>query len=88
MGRESNLTNISMNTGKIEELFTGQQTIFDSIKQKSNRDHTHGSSGKAECGFWDIQCKIDEGFAGLGKLALIGGVGILAFFLIKKRIGL
>ena len=88
MGRESNLTNISMNTGKIEELFTGQQTIFDSIKQKSNRDHTHGSSGKAECGFWDIQCKIDEGFQGLGKLALIGGVGILAFFLIKKRIGL
>ena len=70
-------------------LHTKHTNQEDRISQKSGIGHTHeGMGGSKECAWYDIGCKMNEGFAGLGKLALIGGVGILAFFLIKKRIGL
>ena len=87
--RQTNQANITSNTEKLEDLFSSQQAMWDSIGQKADMSHTHeGMGGVKECAWYDIGCKMNEGFAGLGKLALIGGVGILAFFLIKKRIGL
>ena len=71
-----------LNQTKIEQLFRGQENIYKSIAQKADAGHTHGGNG---CEFWDLECHFGKGMAGLGKLALIGGVGVLAFFLIKKR---
>ena len=82
-GREANQANITSNTGKIENLITEQQTIYDSIGQKSDKSHTHAGTGK-DCGMFGINCLFQD----VGKYALIAGVGILAFFLLKKRIGL
>ena len=82
-GREANQANITSNTGKIENLITEQQNIYDSIGQKSDKSHTHAGTGK-DCGMFGINCLFQD----VGKYALIAGVGILAFFLLKKRIGL
>ena len=56
--------------------------------------HTHGNSNQPpnnECEWWNIFCKmqtqIDEGFQGLGKLALIGGLAVVGIFLLKMRLG-
>tara|TARA_R110002012_G_scaffold200221_2_gene369193 strand:+ start:655 stop:1230 length:576 start_codon:yes stop_codon:yes gene_type:complete len=72
-GREANQANITSNTGKIENLITEQQNIYDSIGQKADKSHSHGGGSI---------------FDNLKTYALVGGVGILAFFLLKKRIGL
>ena len=82
-GREANQSNITSNTGKIENLISEQQNIYDSIGQKSDKSHTHAGTGK-DCGMFGINCLFQD----VGKYALIAGVGILAFFLLKKRIGL
>ena len=82
-GREANQSNITTNTGKIENLITEQQNIYDSIGQKSDKSHTHAGTGK-DCGMFGINCIFQD----VGKYAVIAGVGIVAFFLLKKRIGL
>ena len=82
-GREANQSNITSNTGKIENLITEQQNIYDSIGQKSDKSHTHAGTGK-DCGMFGINCLFQD----MGKYALIAGVGIVAFFLLIKRIGL
>jgi len=83
LGREANQANITSNTAKIEELFSSQQNIFDSISQKSDKSHTH-AGGSEDCGLFGINCLFQD----VGKYAVIAGVGIVAFFLLKKRIGL
>jgi len=50
--------------------------------------HTHKGMGVVkECAWYDIGCKMNEGFAGLGKLALIGGAAIIGIWLLKMRLG-
>ncbi len=83
LGREANQANITSNTAKIENLITEQQNIYDSIGQKSDKSHTHAETGK-DCGMFGINCLFQD----VGKYAVIAGVGIVAFFLLKKRIGL
>jgi hypothetical protein len=85
--REANQANITANTNKIEELFSGQQNIYDSISQKSDKGHSHANGGKEKCPWYDIGCQMQEGFEGLGKLALIGGVAIVGIWLLKMRLG-
>jgi hypothetical protein len=82
-GREANQSNITSNTGKIENLISEQQNIYDSIGQKSDKSHKHAGGGD-DCGLFGINCIFQD----VGKYAVIAGVGILAFFLLKKRIGL
>ena len=71
----------------------GQATsCANSIGQKADMSHTHaGGGGVKECEWWNIFCKmqtqIDEGFQGLGKLALIGGLAVGGIFLLKMRLG-
>ena len=79
-GRKANQANITSNTGKIENLITEQQNIYDSIGQKADKSHSH-PNGK-DCGMFGINCLFQD----VGKYAVIAGVGILAFFLIKKRL--
>mgnify|MGYP005812433605 CR=1 FL=1 len=71
------------NMAKIENLITEQQNIYDSIGQKSDKSHTHNGGGE-DCGLFGINCLFQD----VGKYAVIAGVGIVAFFLLKKRIGL
>ena len=90
--RQSNQANITSNTEKLEDLFSSQQAMWDSIGQKADMSHTHaGGGGVKECEWWNIFCKmqtqIDEGFQGLGKLALIGGLAVGGIFLLKMRLG-
>jgi len=50
--------------------------------------HTHeGMGGVKECEWYDIGCKMNKGFEGLGKLALIGGAAIIGIWLLKMRLG-
>ena len=80
-GRKANQSNITSNTSKIEELFSGQENIYDSIGQKADKSHKHAGGGD-DCGMFGINCIFQD----VGKYAVIAGVGILAFFLLKKRI--
>ena len=80
LGRQANQENITTNTGKIENLISEQQNIYDSIGQKSDKSHTHAGTGK-DCGMFGINCIFED----VGKYAVIAGVGIVAFFLLKKR---
>ena len=73
------------NMAKIENLISEQQNIFDSISQKADIEHKHSDTGG--CAWYDIQCHVSEGFEGLGKLALIGGVAVVGIFLLKMRLG-
>lgn len=51
--------------------------------------HTHNDEGKpCACEFWDIGCKFDCAAGTVGKYAIIAGVGIVAFFLLKARLKL
>ena len=73
-------------------LHTKHTNQEDRISQKSGIGHTHaGGGGVKECEWWNIFCKmqtqIDEGFQGLGKLALIGGLAVGGIFLLKMRLG-
>jgi len=78
--------------GKLQTNTDSIQDIWDSIGQKADMSHTHaGGGGVKECEWWNIFCKmqtqIDEGFQGLGKLALIGGLAVGGIFLLKMRLG-
>ena len=57
----------------------------ENIGKKSDIGHKHSESGG--CPWYDIQCHVSEGFEGLGKLALIGGVAVVGIFLLKMRLG-
>jgi hypothetical protein len=85
--RQSNQANITSNTSKIEELFSGQKNIYESIEGKADKGHSHGGNG-CDCQFWDIGCKFDCASGTVGKYAIIAGVGIVAFFLLKARLKL
>ncbi len=51
--------------------------------------HTHNDDGKpCACEFWDIGCKFNCASGTVGKYAIIAGVGIVAFFLLKARLKL
>ena len=64
------------------------QRPYCGIGQKADLSHTHKGMGVVkECAWYDIGCKMNEGFAGLGKLALIGGAAIIGIWLLKMRLG-
>jgi hypothetical protein len=102
LGREANQANITANTSKIEELFSGQQKFHDMhidqesritrnaemIGQKADKGHKHACTDCGECEWYDIFCKMGSFQSEVGKYAIIAGVGIVAFFLLKKRLGL
>ena len=72
---------------KIQTNTDSIQDIWNSIGQKADMSHTHeGMGGVKECAWYDIGCKMNEGFAGLGKLALIGGAGNYRNFSIKNEV--
>ncbi len=51
--------------------------------------HTHNDEGKpCACEFWDIGCKFNCAAGTVGKFAIIAGVGIVAFFILKARLKL
>ena len=69
-------------------LHTKHTNQEDRISQKAGLGHTHeGMGGVKPCAWYDIGCKMNEGFAGLGKLALIGGLAVVGIFLLKMRLG-
>ena len=73
---------------KIQTNTDSIQAMWDSLGQKADMSHTHeGMGGVKECAWYDIGCKMNEGFAGLGKLALIGGAAIIGIWLLKMRLG-
>jgi len=77
---------------KIQTNTDSIKNMWDSIGQKADMSHTHEGMGNVkECEWWNIFCKmqtqIDEGFQGLGKLALIGGLAVGGIFLLKMRLG-
>ena len=83
--------------GKIDAATLEHATFWDEFstlhtKHTNQEDrissHTHeGMGGVKECAWYDIGCKMNEGFAGLGKLALIGGLAIGGIWLLKMRLG-
>jgi hypothetical protein len=88
LGRQANQANITANTSKIEELFSGQKNIYDSISQKADKGHSHACTDCGECEWYDIFCKMGSFQSEVGKYAIIAGVGIVAFFILKARLKL
>ena len=72
----------------IKRLDAGHANQEDRI---SSHTHANTTTPPNECEWWNIFCKmqtqIDEGFQGLGKLALIGGLAVGGIFLLKMRLG-
>jgi hypothetical protein len=86
--------NIIQNNQRLEELQSQinqakdeRVAIQDKFSNVAFTGHTHECTNCGECEFWDIGCKMNEGFEGLGKLALIGGIALVGIFLLKMRLG-
>jgi len=58
------------------------------IGNKSDKGHKHACTDCGECEWYDIFCKMGNFQSEVGKYAIIAGVGIVGFFLLKKRLGL
>jgi hypothetical protein len=86
--RQSNQANITSNTSKIEELFSGQKNIYESIEGKADKGHKHACTNCDKCEWYDIFCKMGNFQSEVGKYAIIAGVGIVAFFILKARLKL
>ena len=73
----------------LHDKHTDQETRItrnaENIGKKADIGHKHSDNGG--CAWYDIQCHLSEGFEGLGKLALIGGVAIVGIWLLKMRLG-
>lgn len=73
---------------KLDAGIAEHQDIYKAIGTKANKDHKHEGTGKTKCEWFDIQCKLDEGFEGVGKLAILGIVSLVAFLILRKRLGI
>ena len=79
---------------KINEAKAEHQNIWDSIGQKSDSSHIHlptwpngnGNGNGNGCGTFDILCHIEKLKAQIGGVAIIGGVVLVGYFLLKRRI--
>lgn len=90
--RDSNAAKIEANKLEHGEFWDSIKILHDKhtdqetrISQKAGIEHKHSDTGG--CAWYDIQCHVSEGFEGLGKLALIGGVAVVGIFLLKMRLG-
>ena len=75
---------------KIDKAKAEHQNIWDSLGQKSDVSHFHIGGGNEtengkDCG-WDIGCHIDNFKEQIGGIAIIGGVVLVGYFLLKRRI--
>ena len=75
---------------KIDKAKAEHQNIWDSLGQKSDVSHFHIGGGNEtengkDCG-WDIGCHIEKLKAQIGGVAIIGGVVLVGYFLLKRRI--
>ena len=75
---------------KIDKAKAEHQNIWDSLGQKSDVSHFHigggnGNGNGKDCG-WDIGCHIDNFKEQIGGIAIIGGVVLVGYFLLKRRI--
>tara|TARA_B100000029_G_scaffold466047_1_gene501216 strand:- start:1826 stop:2416 length:591 start_codon:yes stop_codon:yes gene_type:complete len=84
--REANQANITANTSKIEELFSGQKNIYDSIGQKADKSHTHAKDGSIDCGLFGLGCAFDDLTKQVGTYALIAGAGVIGFLILRSKI--
>jgi hypothetical protein len=73
-----------INQEKADKNAQSIQDLWNNLGMKANIDHTHARNGK--CEWYDLGCKMNEGFEGLGKLALIGGAAIIGIWLLKMRL--
>jgi hypothetical protein len=85
--RQTNQANITSNTEKLEDLFSSQQAIWDSIGQKADMSHTHAGGGESEkdCGWFGEKCWFpDPDDWDLGWLKWVGlaiGAGLLLWLI-------
>jgi len=76
---------------KLDKAKAEHQNIWDSLGQKSDSSHFHiggggnGNGNGKDCG-WDIGCHIDNFKEQIGGIAIIGGVVLVGYFLLKRRI--
>ena len=81
--RQSNQANITSNTSKIEQLFSGQQNIYDSIEGKADKGHKHAGNDEKDCGWFGEKCWFPE-FEIPTWLKLLGaaiGIGLLLWLI-------
>jgi len=76
---------------KVNKAKAEHQNIWDSLGQKSDVSHFHiGGGGNDDngngCGTFDILCHIEKLKAQIGGVAIIGGVVLVGYFLLKRRI--
>ena len=73
------------NAAKIEELFSGQKNIYDSIGQKADKSHTHAKDGSVDCGLFGLGCAFDDLTKQVGTYALIAGAGVVGFLILRSK---
>ena len=79
---------------KLDKAKAEHQNIWDSLGQKSDSSHVHlptwptdnGNGNGNGCGTFDILCHIEKLKAQIGGVAIIGGVVLVGYFLLKRRI--
>ena len=83
--RQSNQANITSNTSKIEQLFSGQQNIYDSIEGKADKGHKHAGNDEKDCGWFGEKCWFDpDNWEIPTWLKLLGaaiGIGLLLWLI-------
>ena len=77
---------------KVNKAKAEHQNIWDSLGQKSDSSHVHLPTWPTDngngngCGTFDILCHIEKLKAQIGGVAIIGGVVLVGYFLLKRRI--
>ena len=77
---------------KLDKAKAEHQNIWDSLAEKSDVSHIHlptwpnGNGNGNGCGTFDILCHIEKLKAQIGGVAIIGGVVLVGYFLLKRRI--
>ena len=83
--RQSNQANITSNTSKIEQLFSGQQNIYESIEGKADKGHKHAGNDEKDCGWFGEKCWFDpDNWEIPTWLKLLGaaiGIGLLLWLI-------
>ncbi len=89
---QGKIDKLNLDSQLFHDMHTDQESRItrnaEMIGQKADKGHKHACTNCGECEWYDIFCKMGNFQSEVGKYAIIAGVGIVAFFLLKKRLGL
>tara|TARA_R100000963_G_C4623291_1_gene90199 strand:+ start:139 stop:585 length:447 start_codon:yes stop_codon:yes gene_type:complete len=79
-----NIEELYLNHGDQEVRLTEAKAERDAIQQKLNT-HSHGNGNGNGCAIYDVPCHLKNFTGQVGTVALVAGVGFLAYQILKRK---